>query len=68
MLHEGFRDKAAATRPKARINHPKMGGTSRLLASQGKGCVSSAISLNTLDGIALRGKDPRVMGNHSPNH
>ena len=68
MLHEGFRNKAAATRPKARISHPKMGGTSRLLASQGKGCVFSAIHLDTLDGIALRGRDPRVMGNHNPSH
>ena len=57
-----------APRAKARINHPKMGGTSGLLASQGRGCVSNATSLDTLNGIALRGKDPRVMGHHSPSH
>ena len=33
LLREGFRDKAAAPKAKARISHPKMGGTSRLLAS-----------------------------------
>ena len=30
LLREGFKDKAAATRAKARISHPKMGDTSRL--------------------------------------
>ena len=45
-----------------------MGGTSGLLSSQGKGCVSNSTSLDTLDGIALRSKDPRVMRHHSPNH
>ena len=57
-----------APRAKARISHPKMGGTPGLLASQGRGCVSSATNLDTLDRIALRGRDPRVMGHHSPNH
>ena len=33
LLREGFRDRAAATRAKARISHPKMGDTSGLLAS-----------------------------------
>ena len=33
LLHEGFRDRAVAPKAKARINHPKMGGTSGLLAS-----------------------------------
>ena len=28
LLGEGFRDKAAATKAKTRISHPKMGGTS----------------------------------------
>ena len=36
LLCEGFRDRVAATRAKARISHPKMGDTSRLLASQGR--------------------------------
>ena len=47
LLHEGFKDRAEATRAKARINHPKMGDTSGLLASQGRECVSSATSLDT---------------------
>ena len=33
ILHEGFRDKAATTRAKAKISHPKMGDTLGLLAS-----------------------------------
>ena len=47
MLREGFRDKVATTRAKAMISHHKMGGTSRLLASQGRECVSNATSLDT---------------------
>ena len=47
LLFEGFRDRAAATRAKARISHPKMGGTSRLLDKQGRKCVSRATSLDT---------------------
>ena len=62
------RDKAAATRAKARISLPKMGDISRLLASQSRERVSSATGLDTLDEIALRGKDPRVIGHHNPNH
>ena len=62
LFREGFRDRAAATRAKARISHPKMGGTSGLLASQSRKCVSNATSLDTLDGISPRGKDPKVMG------
>ena len=42
LLHEGFKDRA-----KAKISHPKMGDTSRLLASQGRGHVSIATSLDT---------------------
>ena len=68
MLSKGFKDKAVAPKAKARISHPKMGGTSGLLASQGRGCVSSVTSLDTLDMIALRGRDPRVMKHHSPSH
>ena len=33
LLHEGFRDKATATRAKAKISHPNMGDTLGLLAS-----------------------------------
>ena len=47
LLHEGFRDMAAATRAKARISHSKMGGTSGILDSQGRECVSNATSLGT---------------------
>ena len=32
LLHEGCRDKTAAIRAKVRVNHPKMGDTSGLLA------------------------------------
>ena len=45
-----------------------MGDTSRLLANQGRECVSSATSLNILDGIAIRDRDPRALGHHSPSH
>ena len=45
-----------------------MGDTLGLLASQGKERVSSATSLDMLYGIALRGKDPIVMGHHSLSH
>ena len=47
LLLKGFRDRAAATRAKARISHPKMGETSGLLASHGKECVSNATGLDT---------------------
>ena len=63
-----FRYRVVTPKAKARINHPKMGGTSRILSSQGRGCVSSATSLDILDRIALRGRDLRVIGHHSPCH
>ena len=66
LLRKGFRDKAAVIRAKALVNHAKMGETSELLASQGRGHVSIATSLDTEDGIVLRGRDPRVMGHPSP--
>ena len=47
LLHEGFRDKVTNPRAKARISHPKMGGTSGLLASHGRECVSTATSLDS---------------------
>ena len=33
LLRESSRDRAVATRAKARVSYPKMGDTSRLLAS-----------------------------------
>ena len=56
-----------ATKAKPKVNHSRAGDTSGLLASQGKEHVSIVTNLNTLDGIALRGREPRVMGHHSPN-
>ena len=47
LLHRGFRDKVAAIRAKARVNHPKIGDTLGLLASQGRGHVSIATNLDT---------------------
>ena len=47
VLLEGFKDRVVAIRAKARISHPKMGVTSRILASQGKEYVSSATNLDT---------------------
>ena len=46
LIFEGFRDRAMATKAKARISHPKMGGTSRLLDKHGRECVSRATSLD----------------------
>ena len=47
LLCEGFRDRTVVTKAKARISHPKMGDTLRLLASHGRECVSSATILDT---------------------
>ena len=47
LLHKGFKDRVAPIKAKARISHPKMGDTSRLLASQGRGHVSITTSLDT---------------------
>ena len=46
-LCKGYRDKATTIRAKARVNHPKMRDTSRLLATRGRGHVSIATSLDT---------------------
>ena len=46
LLREGFRDRAAATRAKVRISHPKIGDTLGLLASQGREYVASATSMD----------------------
>ena len=47
MLRKVFKDRAMATKAKARINHPKMGDTSGLLANQGREHVSNATNLDT---------------------
>ena len=57
-----------ATRVKAKVNHLGVGGTSGLLAIQGRERVSIITNLDTLDWITLRGKDPGNTGHHSPNH
>ena len=68
MLRTDLKARIVAIRAKAKVNHPGVGDTLGLLASQGRECVSISTSLNTLEGIALRGSDPRVMGHHSPSH
>ena len=68
LLRTDLRDKVVATRAKAKVNHSGVGDTSGLLAGQGKERVSIVTSLETLDGIALRGRDPRIMEHHRPNH
>ena len=70
LLRTDLRDRVVVTRAKAKVkvNHSGVGDTSGLLASQGRARVSIATSLDTLDGITLRGRDPKVMGHHNPNH
>ena len=68
LLDTDLKDKVVSTRAQAKVNHSRVGDTSRLLASQGRERVSIVTSLDTLDVIALRGRDPIVMGHHSPNH
>ena len=45
LLHWGFRDRVAAI--KAKVNHSKMGDTSGLLTSQGRGPITISTSLDT---------------------
>ena len=47
LLHSGFRDNAKVIKAKAKVDHPRVGDTSRLQARQGRGHVSIAISLDT---------------------
>ena len=47
LLRMVFSDRAVDIRAKVKVNHPKMGGISRLLASHGKGHVSITTSLDT---------------------
>ena len=56
-----------ATRAKDKISRPGVDNTSGLLANQSSEHVSTATSLDTFDGIAHGGRDPKVMGHLSPN-
>ena len=47
LLRKGFRDRVVAIKAKAKVNNPKMGDTLGPLASQGRGHVSIAMSLDT---------------------
>ena len=67
-FHTDLRDRAVATRAKAKISCPGVENTLRHLASQSKERVSIATILDTFNGIAHGGKDPKVMGHLSPNH
>ena len=67
LLHES-QGQGRSHQGKAKVNHPGIGDTSRLLASQGRERVSIVSSLDTLNGIALKGRDPRNTRHHSPNH
>ena len=62
MFLTDLKHKAVTTKAKAKVNHPRVGDTSELLASQGRGRVSIATNLGIIDEIARRG-----MGHHSPN-
>ena len=68
LLRMGFRDGAVIIKAKAKVGHPKMGGILGLLCSHGRGHVFIATSLDTRNGIILRGRDPRVMGHLSLSH
>ena len=46
-LREGFRDRAAAIKDKAKVDHPKVGDISGSLASQCREYVSIATNLDT---------------------
>ena len=61
LLRKGFKDRAASIKAKARVNHPKVRYTSRLLASQGKEHVTIATSLDIGNRIALRGRDDTLV-------
>ena len=68
MIRTNLKDRAVAIKAKAKVNHPRVGDTPELLASQGRERVSIATSLNILNGIAHRGRDPRDVGHHIPSH
>ena len=46
LLHKDFRDKATAIKAKVRVNHPKLGDTLGLLASQAENIVSIATKIH----------------------
>ena len=58
LFRKDFRDKAEVIRAKAKMGH---------LARRGRRHAITDTSLDTLEGIAHRGRDPRVMGHLSPN-
>ena len=60
LLLTDLRDRVVAIRSKAKVNHLRVGDTSGLLASQGRERVSIVTTLDTLDEIALRGRDPEL--------
>ena len=62
------KNKVVTTRAMAKANHPGVGDTSELLASQGIEHVSITTSLDILDRISRRGRDPKYMGHHSLKH
>ena len=68
LLCTDLRDKAVATKAKAKVEHLGVGETLGLPASQGRKRFFIVTSLNTLDGIARGGRDPRTMGHLSPSH
>ena len=59
LFRKDIQDRAKVIRTKARMRH---------LVRQGRGCVISANSMDTFDGIAHGGRNPKVMGHLSPNH
>ena len=58
MLCKDFRDRAEVIRAKANIEY---------LARRDKRHAITAVSLDILDGIAHRGRDPWIIGHLSPN-
>ena len=68
LFYTDPKERVVATKVKAKVNHPGIGDTSGLLANQGRERVSIVTSLDTLNKIALKGRDPRNTRHHSPNH
>ena len=58
----GPQEQGLTTRAKVKVNHPRVGDTLELLASQGRERVSIATILDILDEIIRGGKDSRDMG------
>ena len=59
LFRTDLKDRAKVIRTKAKMGH---------LVRQGKLYVISIESLDTFDGIAQGGKNPKVLGHLSPNH